>query len=126
MKAKNILPNEELIGKRLYAYWNLHDNVWSLSPDGGRVVGYCEGFTMENVELRVRKGGNAQANREGRKNVHAYAVGTVTSIGEAAPEEMDRRISYNPFKGDYFYDKGTDERIDRIERIYGGTKILHA
>jgi hypothetical protein len=125
MRAKNILPKEQLIGKRVYAYWNLHEDVWSLS-DGSRVIGYCKSFEMVDVELRVRKGGHEQAKRENRKNVHAFAIGTIVKIDEEMPEGMTRLISYNHRKGDTFYDKATGESVKHLDRCYGGVKILHA
>ncbi|UOE58019.1 hypothetical protein [Cytobacillus oceanisediminis] len=115
---------EEIIGTKVYAYWNLHKKIWSLS-DGRHVLYYARNFSMDQVELRVREGGYQKALHEGRKNVHAFAIGTVTSIDDLVPETT-RVISYNHQKGCHFYDKSTGEAINKLERCYGGEKVLLA
>jgi hypothetical protein len=50
--------------------------------------------------------------REGRKNVHAGALGTLVTLGSAtrsvAPETP---VSYNPRRGPTFYNKVTGEPV---------------
>lgn len=117
---------ESLIGKRAYVYWNIHRDIWSISRNGSKVDGYAESLELEDVELRVRGGGHARANREGRKNVHAFAIGKLVSIDQHEPEGLSRAISYNPFKHDYFYDKNTGLPVTNLDKCFAGERILKA
>jgi argininosuccinate synthase len=117
---------QHLIGERVYLYWNIHKNVWSISKNGSKVEGYAETVEIEDVELRVRQGGHERAKREGRKNVHAFAIGRLVSINGQQPQQEPKAIvSYNHKKGSSFYDKRTGEPIQYIERAFADNKLLY-
>ena len=87
-------------GKRVYVYWNLHKKCWSLTV-GGKVVAHRKSVQLRGCEFRVRPGGRARVLREGKKNVHAFVVGTVDD-GAIFGGGM-AAVTYNPYKGDSFY-----------------------
>ena len=58
-------------------YWNLHKKKWSLQDrQTGRVAHHVTAYTMYDAKFVVRPAGQAKVRREGKKNVHAFAVGT--------------------------------------------------
>lgn len=93
-------------------HWNLHRKVWSVHRKG-RPVRHMKSLTLVNAEFRVSQAGRKRAVNEGRRNVHAFAVGDV--LGAAEPDLVPRMkltpVSYNPFKGPSFYDKTTGDAV---------------
>lgn len=93
---------------RMHVYFNLHRHVWSLQLRG-IVVGHREALRLLDVDFKVRKGGHSRVVREGRKNVHAFAVGDVSTCDPTGVSRHTfeacgfQRISYNPFRGASFY-----------------------
>jgi hypothetical protein len=106
-----------------YFYWNLHRNVWSVMVRG-KVQRHTHCAQLFRVEFRVRPAGHARVLREGRKNVHAFAVAEQASYPSSegqtfAPLVPDDwiEISYNPFKGAAFFRKDTGEAVTYAARV---------
>jgi|ETNmetMinimDraft_26_1059896.scaffolds.fasta_scaffold90658_3 hypothetical protein len=99
-------------GTKSYFYFNLHKRVWSLMVRG-RVVSHATDVYARNVEFRVRPAGRARVLREGRKNVHAFAVADWASVASDGVSLTPVRVgaddweevSYNPFRSDKFHRK---------------------
>ena len=95
--------------QKVRVYWNLHKKVWSVQ-DGksGLVIDHRQHLTLERARFVVRKGGQKRVREEGRKNVHAFAYGWLRSkwdkggIYGAHLGNHWRRVTYNPYKHDYF------------------------
>lgn len=83
--------------------------------------GYENTLTLQNVTFRVSEAGRQRVLRERKKNVHAYVVGTLMGsrgCWEPGPEWI--RISYNPYKGNYFYDVKDGKEVKQArEAIFG-------
>ena len=62
----------------LYVHRNLNRNCWSVLKRG-KLQAHRKKLTLRDVEFRVRPGGRARSLREGRRNVHAFAVGTMSN-----------------------------------------------
>ncbi len=58
----------------LYIHRNLNRKCWSVLLRG-RLKEHRREIILQNVEFRVRPGGHRRSLREGRRNVHAFAVG---------------------------------------------------
>ena len=105
-------------------YWNLHKKKWSLQDrKTGRVQQHVTAYTMYDAKFVVRPAGQAKVRREGKKNVHAFAVGYV-----AEEQSQDRtfnwyRVTYNPYKHDYFMLDGDEVPKDWVGNIH--MKSLH-
>ncbi len=112
-----------------YFYWNLHDGVWSRMVRG-KVTGRFESVVMEDVEFRVRPGGRARVLREGKKNVHAFAIAEEINCdpwpfgrlgGMRADEFEDQHdwieISYNPFRSACFVRKDIGQPVRWAQRV---------
>ena len=141
----------------LRCYWNLHLHHWSvqakLPGKGWRVIGHANGILLDGVEFKVSQKGRQRCLLEKKKNVHAFAVGTLKSIIWVGEDAIaDRRylwdeqavltsrklrgygtaITYNPYRAGYFFtleqiDRTTvkpGERIDDAGLTYFGTDIV--
>ena len=61
--------------QKVRVYWNLHKNCWSIQDcKSGLVIDHRKGVVLEG-NFVVRKGGQKRVRQEGKKNVHAFAVG---------------------------------------------------
>ena len=113
-----------------YYYWNLHKGRWS-EMRKGKVTGRWSSVVLWDVEFRVRPGGHARVLREGRKNVHAFAIGYDSRTWEepegalvaddfsGQPEWIE--ISYNPFRvvddRPSFYRKDTGVNVTYARQV---------
>ena len=95
--------------QKVRVYWNLHSKIWSVQDvKSGRVCDHLQHISLTDAKFVVRKGGQKRVREEGKKNVHAFAVGYVSK-----EKPYDRtfnwyRVTYNPYKHDYFM-LGEDE-----------------
>lgn len=124
--------DQDLIGKKVMVYYNLHKHTFSVQYQG-KVVLYADYVKLSNVEFRVREGGKDKVRKEMRKNVHAFVIGTLmeycTYPCENMPQETnDNVITYNPYKYDSFVKKDSEEPIynaNEIDMINTKNKIFH-
>lgn len=79
-------------GQVVEVYRNVHKDLWSIRWSG-LVVGHARALTLADCTLRVSEAGRQRVLATGRKNVHAWVVGTITD-DYAAGEWRDLR--YNP------------------------------
>lgn len=105
---------------RVDVYRNLHrrglagEPVWSVRRrrEGVTFVERLGLVLLARPRLVVNPGGRAQALREGRKCVHAFARG---ELAEALPRGLDRsralRVTYSPFSGPDFTDRATGAAV---------------
>ena len=96
--------------KKVGVYWNLRKNCWSIQDcKSNKVVSHRQFITIRDAKFVVRKGGQKRVRQEGKKNVHAFAVGYVDdeyNINNIKAKPNPRfnwyRVTYNPYKHDYF------------------------
>tara|TARA_R100000541_G_C1865226_1_gene79904 strand:+ start:297 stop:665 length:369 start_codon:yes stop_codon:yes gene_type:complete len=89
--------------QKVRVYWNLHKKMWSVQDvKSGKVVSHRQFITIRDAKFVVRKGGQKRVRDEGKKNVHAFAVGYV--VDRRFPDRTFNwdRVVYNPYKHDYF------------------------
>ena len=89
--------------KRLYVYWNLHKQTWSVRQSG-KIVGHTNLIFLKDCRFLVGKAGQARVRREGKKNVHAGVSGYLAMNAEFHNQKVDRDcfVMYNPYKHDTF------------------------
>jgi len=102
------------LGDKVRVYRNLNNGKWSILATSGeyknKVVGHLDELALSDVTFIVSAAGQARVRREGRKNVHAYAQGLLSSV-TAATYDMDVSIvSYDPYGKDFFFRKD-DENV---------------
>ena len=92
-------------------YWNLHKKCWSLQDrTTGRVYMHVTAITLADAKFVVRPAGREKVRREGKKNVHAFAVGDV-SLRNGLATSSGRRVTYNPYVNDTFVFADTGEPV---------------
>ena len=97
-------PRSHLVGAQVFAYWNLHRNLFSLiDTTSGRVIARLSQVELDDVKFRVRPAGHRQVVTTGVKTVHAGAVGQVSRVRVSIPKGW-RRVTYNPFREPCFTD----------------------
>lgn len=124
--------NQDLIGKKVMVYYNLHKKTFSVQYQG-KVVLYADYVKLSDVEFRVREGGKEKVRKEMRKNVHAFVIGRLMDYCEfpcenMPPETNNNVITYNPYKYDSFVKKDSEEPIykaNEIDMINTKNKIFH-
>ena len=98
-------------------YWNLHKKKWSLQDrKTGRVQQHVTAFTMYDAKFVVRPAGQAKVRREGKKNVHAFAVGT-GGFRDGIATYLDSPVTYNPYVNDTFVYADTGEPVTEVQAI---------
>ena len=96
----------EYLTLRVRVYWNLHKKLWSIkSTKTNKVIGHDNHVVLSEAKFVVRKGGQKRVREQGKKNVHAFAVGMLASpfISHPPIENFGwNRVRYNPYEDDYF------------------------
>lgn len=96
---------------KVRVYWNLHKKVWSIqSCKTGLVIDHSDVVHLEDVKFVVRKAGQQRVRKEGKKNVHAFAVGNLCS-SEEFPLFGWYKVTYNPYKHETFVRKDNEEPV---------------
>lgn len=92
--------------QRVAAYFNLHYKVFSLKDGNshGLLLSHAGVCTITDAVFDVNAKGRQRAIREGRKNVHAYIVGSLQHLGwdllsdikvESLLENGWKRVTYD-------------------------------
>lgn len=110
---------------RVRCYWNLRLHCWSIqSLPTRRVIGHATKVLLSDVKFSVSEAGRQRVLREGSKNVHAFAVGTLIgaawvdadhhapmpwaasdeAYGKVARQRLGVEVTYNPRKHTSFVD----------------------
>lgn len=85
-------------GQRVKVYYNLHKKVWSVltkTPRGWRLYDHADQVCLTDVTWKVSEAGRQRVLREKRKNVHAFAIGTLL---ESTPIRDFQPVRYNPYE----------------------------
>ena len=115
--------------QKVRVYWNLHKDIWSIvSCKSGLVIDYkWENLTLLDAKFVVWLSGQKRVREEGKKNVHAFAVGDEVSHGQFETKAIIidwDRVKYNPYTDDYFMHKGEDhDEWNEIPKEFVG--IIH-
>ena len=122
-EQEELLKNKinDLIGKKVMCYYDLHRHTFSVTYKG-LVMLKADYLRLSDVEFRVRQGGKQKVRNEQRKNVHAFVIGYLDDYCEFPcddiPEpESNEVITYNPYKYDTFVVKSTEEPIYKANEI---------
>jgi len=101
--------------KKVRVYWNLHKKTWSIQDcKSGLVIDHKKCVVLEGNFI-VRKGGQKRVRQEGKKNVHAFAVGYMSEYFVSTSESLKKefadwdRVKYNPYEDDYFMHQGMSD-----------------
>lgn len=104
-------------------YWNLHRKCWSVQHKG-KIIGYADSILLNDVIFKVSEKSRQRVIQEKKKNVHAFACGTLVERNIKKPENMNRAISYNPYRFGFFFDKVSLQPVQNCKSLFMGTKTL--
>ena len=116
---------QELNGKHVHAYRNLHipGRYWSIREVGSTKIGWrLPEILLFEVDLRVQPAGRKRAVDSKIRNVHAYISGTV-----AVEEPTDSKwipATYRPFDGCGSFQLLTGEPISHCKWAWLNSKGL--
>lgn len=93
------VDTHELIGRKVRIYWNLHRKQWSIQDIKTRkIIGRSDFLKLSSVEFKVYQAGRKRVLQEKKKNVHAYAIGTVEDYRPFTGKDKVQGVTYNPYK----------------------------
>ena len=97
--------------EKVRVYWNLHKLIWSIvSCKSGLVIDYKKYLKLRDGKFTIWESGQKRVREEGKKNVHAFAVGYIVENNDNNFNPIDwDRVKYNPYTDDYFMHQGMDE-----------------
>jgi hypothetical protein len=120
----------DIIGTDVDVYFNLHKRLWSVRDrKTRRVVAHLDGITLSDVTFKVSAAGNERVRAEGRKNVHAFARGTVVAtVSFYGPSQSEPAtfITYNPYENTTFVRKDTGTPIHTAPMAWLGKRTVLA
>ncbi|MBH8599280.1 MULTISPECIES: hypothetical protein [unclassified Thermoactinomyces] len=100
------------IGQKVDVYKNLRNGLWSIRDHStGLILGHADQLVLENTEFKISESGKRKAIQNGRRNVHAYVVGTLISFDVKDYVLPDRLVGYHFIYTKTFIDKKTNEPI---------------
>lgn len=111
-------------------YRNLQrKGVWYSIIQYGWVVGHTESILLFNVDFIVQLGGRNRTLKQGVKNVHAFAKGTLGVDVDLRCDGLGHKAGYDPKLSRYFWvDYRSDFRFDvatRMPMIGCGVALLN-
>jgi len=117
--------------KPVYVYRNLRHGrkarpLYSVMQNG-RVVRRTHSIMLRNVKFVVREAGRQKVLQEGRKNVHAFAKGFITSSAFGADRHgrLPITVSYNPYNAGYFFASESGKWTTELaRRVYGARCVI--
>jgi hypothetical protein len=116
MQANNV---QELLGKKVKVYFNLHKKKWSIQDyQTRRVIGHTDFLKLTHVKFKVSQAGRERVLREHKKNVHAYAIGTIQDFSASGLKDTFSHITYNPYK----YESFVTHVHENVRAVYAANK----
>lgn len=114
--------------KPVWVYRNLRHGrksqpLYSVMQNG-KVIKRVHRIMLRDVRFVVRESGRQRVLREKRKNVHAFAVGFITSsgCGVGSDGKLPVNIGYSPYKGSNFFCSMTT--TDLNTPVYGAMCVI--
>jgi hypothetical protein len=109
------------VGKKVMVYYNLHKQTFSVRYDN-KVILHADYVKLDDVEFRVRSGGNEKVRKEKSKNVHAFVIGTLLEYCEYPCDNIpnptsDKIVTYDPYKHNSFVYNDSEEPVYNAKRV---------
>lgn len=96
------------IGDLVKVHRNLNNGLWSITAKTGefknKVVHHCSHVSISDVKFVISEAGRKRVLKEGRKNVHAWCVGIITSFDKTACNtDNSKQVTYDPYQHGFFF-----------------------
>ena len=115
---------------KVRAYRNLNQKCWSAAR-GREPVDWYHQMVLLGVTFRVQPGGKARVQRTGRKNVHAFVVGTIatsldgTVTAAMAEHGAPEQLHYDPHLDvDFYVKRRHTPSPDRVVPVSSAVVVL--
>jgi hypothetical protein len=122
-EQEELLKNKinDLIGKKVMCYYDLHRHTFSVTYKG-LVMLKADYLRLGDVEFRVRQGGNERVRQQKSKNVHAFVIGRLLDYCEYPCDDIpspssDKIVTYNPYKHNSFIYKDSEEPVYNAKEV---------
>lgn len=121
VKGRTVSP-----GDRVKVYVNLHQQGrFSIVGKDGLVAAYASSVLLQDIKLHVGESGRQKIILHKRKAVHAWATGTLVSMEEEHPEDLQREVYYEPYNYKYFTAMDNGEPITMAHIGYFRNKRIY-
>lgn len=107
---------QNLIGLKVFVYFNLHKKVWSVRHNG-KVIAHLNNLCLYNAQFKVSQAGRLRVIQEKRKNVHAGVFGTIIAK-EDYGYQADTQVTYNPYRFETFVTKQNSLPVFQSDIVY--------
>lgn len=110
--------------KRVFIYWNLHRDIYSVRRSRGPVTAYVPAIRLTHASFTVSEAGRQRVLATGHKNVHAGVRadwgGRSTLRRPPALSSLRgwRRVTYNPHKYDSFVAASDGSPVIGAEEVW--------
>jgi hypothetical protein len=92
-----------LVGQKVRVYRNLRNRCFSVQI-GGRVIAHAKSIALSDATFKVSEASRQRVLKSGRKNVHAFVIGTVLPAESGQVLDAVRQVTYNPYSSSSFKD----------------------
>lgn len=108
--------NKIPLNQKVQVYFNLNkrDGKWYSIKYKGRVQGYSECITLQDVRFKVNEKGVERIRHNRRKEVCGVVEGILISVDEISLDGY-KEVNFDPYKTIYFYYVDTGEPIYKCE-----------
>lgn len=121
--TETLLDRYVLVHGRVYVYWNLHKNVYSVRKR--KIVQlHATQVQLRDVTFKVSEAGRQRVIREKRKNVHAGLQGTWVGLMQDPRTWKTRgwrRVTYDPYRSDHFFTTNGNYAVVGAKQVVGKT-----
>lgn len=108
---------QNLIGLKVFVYFNLHKKVWSVRHKG-KVIAHLQSLCLHNAQFKVSQAGRLRVIQEKRKNVHAGVYGTISAREDHKLIQVETPVTYNPYRFETFVAKPCLTPIHTSDLVY--------
>ena len=113
------VETDQLIGRKVRVYYNLYRKIWSIQDIKTRkVIGRSAFLRLANVEFKVSQAGRERVLRERKKNVHAFAIGTVEDFSTSGLKDTFDIVMYNPYKYETFVTQVGERAVYHAMKVW--------
>jgi len=97
------VKEDELIGKKVTVYFNLHKKLWSVKYKG-RVVLHVSHISIIPTKLHINENARLKVIKDKCRMVHAWINGEIVDFSDRDNEvNHEDAFNYNPYYAGHFY-----------------------
>lgn len=107
-----------MIGTTVRVHVNLHRGDFTITdPKTRKRIGSADDITLTGVTFKVSEARRQAVIRQGQREVHAWAIGTVVAINTAPDVDALRAVTYNPHRAPLFHFADGSGDVTAADRV---------